>query len=71
MKLKGGYLELFGGVGNMAVAAAKALARDLGPRIDTAVVEHTIAALAARWESPEAAEGIGAFFDKRKPGWVR
>ena len=54
-----------------AVAAAKALARDLGPRIDTAVVEHTIAALAARWESPEAAEGIGAFFDKRKPGWVR
>ncbi|MDW3184491.1 crotonase/enoyl-CoA hydratase family protein [Roseobacter sp.] len=53
-----------------AVAAAKELARDLGPRIDGAVVDHTIAALAARWETEEAAEGIGAFFDKRKPDWV-
>ncbi|MGZ2258321.1 crotonase/enoyl-CoA hydratase family protein [Roseobacter sp. A03A-229] len=53
-----------------AVAAAKQLARDLGPRIDDALVDHTIAALAARWETEEAAEGIGAFFDKRKPGWV-
>lgn len=53
-----------------AVAAAKQLARDLGPTIDEAVVEHTIAALARRWETAEAAEGIGAFFDKRKPVWV-
>lgn len=53
-----------------AVAAAKKLARDLGPRIDAQVVEHTIAALAERWETDEAAEGIGAFFDKRKPAWV-
>lgn len=52
-----------------AVAAAKQLARDLGPRIDAQVVEHTIAALAERWETDEAAEGIGAFFDKRKPVW--
>ncbi|MGC3936602.1 crotonase/enoyl-CoA hydratase family protein [Roseobacter sp. EG26] len=52
-----------------AVAAAKQLARDLGPRIDAGVVDHTIAALAAQWESDEAAEGIGAFFDKRKPDW--
>ena len=54
-----------------AVAAAKQLARDLGPRIDAEVVEHTIAALAARWETDEAAEGIGAFFDKRKPAWIK
>ncbi|MCV3272486.1 crotonase/enoyl-CoA hydratase family protein [Roseobacter sinensis] len=53
-----------------AVAAAKQLARDLGPRIDDVVVDRTIAALAARWETEEAAEGIGAFFEKRKPGWV-
>tara|TARA_R110002072_G_scaffold186118_3_gene343016 strand:- start:136 stop:921 length:786 start_codon:yes stop_codon:yes gene_type:complete len=53
-----------------AVAAAKQLARDLGPRIDTQVINHTIAALAARWETDEAAEGIGAFFDKRKAAWV-
>ena len=53
-----------------AVAAAKQLARDLGPRIDAEVVDHTIAALAARWETEEAAEGIGAFFDKRKAAWM-
>ena len=33
-------------------------------------MEATIAALVARWESPEAMEGITAFFDKRKPGWA-
>ena len=54
-----------------AVAAAKQLARDLGPRIDAEVVDHTIHALATRWETAEAAEGIGAFFDKRKADWVR
>ena len=53
-----------------AVAAAKQLARDLGPRIDAQVVDHTIAALADSWETEEAAEGIGAFFDKRKAAWV-
>jgi len=53
-----------------AVAAAKQLARDLGPRIDAQVEEHTIAALADRWETEEAAEGIGAFFDKRKASWI-
>ncbi len=52
-----------------AVASAKQLARDLGPRIDAAVIDHTIAALAARWETDEAAEGIDAFFDKRTPRW--
>jgi len=54
-----------------AVAAAKALARDLGPRIDTEVIEGTIAALKSRWETDEAAEGIGAFFDKRKATWMK
>lgn len=54
-----------------AVAEAKALARRLGPPIDQGVIEATIAALVARWESPEAAEGIAAFFDRRKPGWAR
>lgn len=53
-----------------AVAAAKKLARDLGPRIDDEVVDHTIAALAARWDTDEAAEGIAAFFDKRKADWM-
>ena len=54
-----------------AVAAAKALARSLGPRIDEAVIEETIARLADTWETPEAREGIAAFFEKRPAPWVR
>lgn len=52
-----------------AVAEAKALARALGPRIDDQIIDMTVQSLARRWDSPEAQEGIGAFFDKRKPGW--
>jgi methylglutaconyl-CoA hydratase len=52
-----------------AVAEAKALVRRLGPAIDEAVIAETMEALAARWESAEAAEGIAAFFDRREPGW--
>jgi methylglutaconyl-CoA hydratase len=51
------------------VAEAKRLVRRLGPPIDEAVIAETIAALVERWESPEAAEGIAAFFGKRKPNW--
>ncbi|MEL7100203.1 MAG: crotonase/enoyl-CoA hydratase family protein [Pseudomonadota bacterium] len=59
------YLEAAPG----AVASAKALARSLGPRIDTEVIEATIQALKARWETEEAATGISAFFDKSVPPW--
>ena len=54
-----------------AVAAAKALARRLGGGISAADVDHSIAELVARWESPEAAEGIAAFFAREKPSWAR
>lgn len=54
-----------------AVAAAKKLAQDLGGAVSQEAVTRSIAALAARWETEEAAEGIGAFFDKRKAVWVR
>ena len=53
-----------------AVAEAKALARSLGTQIDPQVIDASIAALVARWESAEAAEGISAFFDKRPPDWT-
>ncbi len=53
-----------------AVAAAKALAQDLGGAATEEAVALSIAALAARWETEEAAEGIGAFFEKRKAAWV-
>lgn len=54
-----------------AVAAAKGLARRLGPKIDSAVIEDTIAALVHQWEGDEAQEGTAAFFEKRKPSWAR
>jgi methylglutaconyl-CoA hydratase len=54
-----------------AVAEAKALVRRLAPPIDDSVIDATVAALVARWESPEAAEGIDAFFEKRPAGWTR
>ena len=52
-----------------AVAASKRLARSLGPQIDEATIESTIAALADSWDEPEAHEGVSAFFDRRKPNW--
>ena len=54
-----------------AVAEAKALVRMLGPRLDSDVIDATIGALVTRWESPEAREGISAFFEKRPPSWRR
>ena len=53
-----------------AVAEAKALIRTLSPMPDAAQIDASIDALVARWESPESAEGIAAFFAKSKPGWV-
>ncbi|MDG1471648.1 MAG: crotonase/enoyl-CoA hydratase family protein [Ascidiaceihabitans sp.] len=53
-----------------AVASAKALTRALGPHIGEDTIAMTIAALKSRWETDEAAEGIGAFFDKRKAAWM-
>lgn len=53
-----------------AVAAAKRLARSLGPVIDDATVQHSVDALIAQWEGPEAAQGIAAFFDKVPPPWA-
>ena len=54
-----------------AVAAAKRLARSLGPRIDAEVIDASIRALADIWETPEAAEGIAAFLAKRPAPWAR
>lgn len=53
-----------------AVAEAKALVRRIAAPVTPAMVEDSIAALVARWESAEASDGIAAFFDRRPPGWV-
>ena len=53
-----------------AVAEAKALSQSLGMSIDCELIKMTVDRLVARWEHPEAAEGIAAFFEKRKPDWA-
>lgn len=53
-----------------AVAEAKALMRELSGRVTTEQVDRAIDALAIRWQSDEAREGVGAFFDKRAPSWM-
>jgi methylglutaconyl-CoA hydratase len=54
-----------------AVAEAKALIRTLVPMPTEAQIETSIAALVTRWESPEAAAGINAFFAKQRPDWAQ
>ena len=53
-----------------AVRDAKRLARSLTGPPSAQVVEAGIEALMARWDDPEAREGVGAFFDKRAPDWA-
>lgn len=48
---------------------AKRLARSQGMSIDAVLLEHCAEALADCWESDDAVEGVGAFFEKRAPAW--
>lgn len=52
-----------------AVAAAKALFRELSA--STADEDCVVGALAARWRTDEARQGIAAFFAKEEPPWKR
>ncbi|WGW02552.1 crotonase/enoyl-CoA hydratase family protein [Tropicibacter oceani] len=54
-----------------AVRDAKRLIRDLAGGVTQAQVDLAIDALAARWETDEAREGIGAFLDKRPAPWAQ
>jgi methylglutaconyl-CoA hydratase len=53
-----------------AVAAAKRLVRDLGPRIDDAVIDATIAALVAPGKARRRARGSRPSSTERKPRWA-
>ncbi|MFD1913449.1 crotonase/enoyl-CoA hydratase family protein [Halodurantibacterium flavum] len=53
-----------------AVADAKALLRRLAGPIDAPLIAESMEALIARWESPEAAEGLAAFFGRRPAPWA-
>ncbi|MFK3664383.1 crotonase/enoyl-CoA hydratase family protein [Ochrobactrum teleogrylli] len=52
-----------------AVAASKRLVHALVAPIDEAVIDMTLTRLADTWETPEAAEGIAAFFAKQSASW--
>ncbi len=53
-----------------AVAEAKSLIRRLAGAPDEALIAETIERLVRRWETAEAAEGIAAFLEGRKPEWA-
>ena len=54
-----------------AVAHAKQLADDVAYQpVDQALMEDTARRIAKARVSPEGQEGLAAFFDKRKPGWL-
>ncbi len=52
-----------------AVADAKALVAALARPVTPEMIEHSIAALVARWEDAEAQAGIAAFFARRPASW--
>jgi methylglutaconyl-CoA hydratase len=54
-----------------AVAEAKALIREVGWKRVEDVQRYTVERLAELRVSPEGQEGMRAFLEKRKPGWLR
>jgi methylglutaconyl-CoA hydratase len=56
--------------GPRAVGAAKQLIRDGLALPRDRAIEHTIKTIAQIRVTPEAQEGLAAFLEKRKPGWV-
>ena len=63
------YVGEFLSAGPEAIAAAKALIRDVYGRSGEAARPITANALAARRVSDEGQEGLTAFLEKRKPSW--
>ncbi len=57
--------------GPVAVAAAKALIRDIAGESPKDVIGLTTSRIAAHRVSPEGQEGMRAFLQKRKPDWAR
>ncbi|MGD8709525.1 MAG: enoyl-CoA hydratase/isomerase family protein [Ectothiorhodospiraceae bacterium] len=64
-------LATMAGNGPRAMRAAKDLARAVsrGP-IDDGMVDDTARRIADQRASDEGKEGVGAFLEKRKPGWI-
>jgi len=64
------YVAEIATAGREAIAAAKALIRDVWGRSSAEAAPITATALAARRASAEGQEGLRAFLEKRKPRWT-
>jgi methylglutaconyl-CoA hydratase len=63
------YVSEILAAGPQAIAAVKALIRDVAGRPVEDVTEVTARTISARRVSPEGQEGLKAFLEKRKPSW--
>jgi methylglutaconyl-CoA hydratase len=66
-----GYVREILSAGPEAIAAAKALIRDVWERPAEEAASRTALALARRRVSPEGQEGLAAFLERRTPSWSR
>jgi methylglutaconyl-CoA hydratase len=57
--------------GPHALGAAKQLVRAVDQSPDAAVVEETAKRIAVIRAGAEGKEGVAAFLEKRKPGWMQ
>ncbi len=63
------YVQQFMKAAPSAIAATKALLRDVAGRLPADVLDRTVQAIADQRVSPEGQEGMRAFLEKRAPGW--
>ena len=65
------FLDSFKNSAPNSILESKKLVRDLSYPIDQNIVDLTINKLADIWDTKEAKEGINAFFNKKKPNWIK
>lgn len=63
------YIQQFLKAAPSAIAATKALLREVAGRTPADVLPRTVEAIANQRVSPEGQEGMRAFLDKRPPSW--
>jgi methylglutaconyl-CoA hydratase len=65
------WLDAIRKAGPNALAAAKQLVRAVDATPEAAIIEDTAKRIAAIRATAEGKEGVAAFLEKRKPGWVQ
>ena len=65
------FIDNFKNSAPNSILESKKLVRDLSYPIDQNILDLTINKLADIWDTKEAKEGINAFFNKKKPNWIK